>query len=182
VLLLGLGIGAAIAEDEVVDDTEQVTRIGELETDLAQSEEARRQAEDALGDEQDERRDELSERDARIAELEEELAAATDELAAIEEFAQATEQAEAQAQAEAEATSFGPGVHVVGTDIQPGTYRTDGPGGGQLDLCYWARLSGLSGEFDDIITNGVPQGPATVEIAGSDAAFETSGCEWELVP
>ncbi len=181
VVLTGMGIGAAIAEDEVVDDTEQAARIAALEDELAEKKEATRQAEEAMSDEQEGLSDELSERDARIDELEEQLAAATDELAAMEEFAQAAADAEAQAQAEAEATSFGPGVHVVGTDIQPGTYRTDGPGGGQFDLCYWARLRGLSGEFDDLITNGIPEGPATVEIAESDVAFETSGCRWELV-
>jgi hypothetical protein len=181
VFLLGIGIGAATAEDEVVDDAEQTARIAELEEELAEVQTARSQAEDDLRDERGAAREEVSERDARIEELEEQLEEATDELAAFEEFAQAAEEADAEAEAEAEARTFGPGVHVVGTDIQPGTYRTDGPGDGQFDMCYWARLSGLSGEFDDVITNGIPEGPATVEIAESDAAFETSGCEWELV-
>lgn len=63
---------------------------------------------------------------------------------------------------------------MVGEDIEPGVYRTDGSG-----TCYWARLSGLGGGLGDIIANGLPSGPATVEISPSDAAFESSGCgEW----
>ena len=72
----------------------------------------------------------------------------------------------------------GDGTFLVGEDIQPGTYQTDG--GGEFG-CYWARLSDTSGEFEGIIANGNPQGPTTVTISASDAAFETSGCsEWTL--
>lgn len=74
------------------------------------------------------------------------------------------------------ATSFGDGTHVVGQDIEPGTYRTSGPASGGLGMCYWSRLSNTSGEFDAIIANGVPTGPATVTIRSGDEAFETTGC------
>ncbi len=67
--------------------------------------------------------------------------------------------------------SFGNGTHRVGTDIAPGTYRA--PGG---DACYWARLSGFSGEIDDVIANGGFNANPTVTIASSDAGFETRGC------
>lgn len=43
--------------------------------------------------------------------------------------------------------AFGPGIHLVGTDIEPGVYRTTG------EITYFARLSGLTGEFSDIIAN-----------------------------
>ena len=70
----------------------------------------------------------------------------------------------------------GDGTFLVGEDIQPGTYRTDGEEG-----CYWARLSDASGELESIIANGNPQGPTTVTISTSDAAFETNGCSgWIL--
>lgn len=74
-----------------------------------------------------------------------------------------------------EGTIPGTGILLVGEDIQPGTYRGDGSSG----YCYWARLSGTSGSFDDIIANGNPGGPTVVTIAESDVAFETSDCgEW----
>lgn len=64
---------------------------------------------------------------------------------------------------------------VVGTDIQPGTYRTTGPTAG-FPLCYWARLRNTTG---DIITSGMPTGPASVTILATDKAFQTGGCvEW----
>lgn len=70
----------------------------------------------------------------------------------------------------------GDGTFLVGEDIDPGTYRTDGG-----EFCYWARLSDTSGELESIITNGSAQGPTTVTVSASDAAFETSGCsDWTL--
>lgn len=72
-------------------------------------------------------------------------------------------------------TTFGDGIHVVGTDIQPGTYRAEG-----TDGCYWARLSGFSG--DDIITNDIGDGTRIVEIQATDVGFESSRCgTWTLV-
>lgn len=70
------------------------------------------------------------------------------------------------------ATSFADGTLVVGTDIQPGTYKAPNPNGS----CYFARLKGTSGGFDDIITNGNPSGPVTVTIKATDKAFESSRC------
>lgn len=70
----------------------------------------------------------------------------------------------------------GDGTFLVGEDIQPGTYETEGS-----ESCYWERLSGTSGTFDDIITNGLPTGPTTITISPSDEAFLTEGCsEWTL--
>ncbi|MGW0802777.1 hypothetical protein [Nonomuraea sp. NPDC002799] len=64
---------------------------------------------------------------------------------------------------------------IVGTDIQPGTYRTAGP----IDnspACYWARLRSVTGGE---IATGMPTGAATVTIASTDKAFLTAGCaEW----
>ncbi|MFI6732016.1 hypothetical protein ACIBI9_03705 [Nonomuraea sp. NPDC050451] len=64
---------------------------------------------------------------------------------------------------------------VVGTDIQPGTYRTAGPTAG-IPMCYWARLRSATG---DEIASGMPAGPASVTILATDKAFRTAGCaEW----
>jgi len=75
-------------------------------------------------------------------------------------------------------TRFGPGIHLVGIDIQAGLYRSEG------GVDYFARLSGVSGDFGEIIANGIPSedGPALVEILPEDAAFESTGDgEWYLV-
>jgi hypothetical protein len=72
----------------------------------------------------------------------------------------------------------GDGIWLVGSDIQPGTYRNEN--GGQ---CYWARLSGTSGTFGDIIANGNSSGQVVVTISPSDKAFETQRCgTWVKVP
>lgn len=60
------------------------------------------------------------------------------------------------------------GISLVGVDIQPGTYRSD-----KAD-CYWARLSGTGGGFEDIIANS--NGATVVTIDSSDNAFESRRC------
>ena len=70
------------------------------------------------------------------------------------------------------ATSFGDGSWVVGSDIQPGTYRSSITGSG----CYWQRLSGFSGESADIIANEYTDAISVVEIASTDAGFSTERC------
>jgi hypothetical protein len=68
------------------------------------------------------------------------------------------------------------GIYLVGTDIKPGQYKS-GPSGD----CYWARLSGTSGDLDDILANH-NGGNSVVTIRKSDKAFETNNCgEWKRV-
>ena len=67
--------------------------------------------------------------------------------------------------------SFNDGIFRIGTDIQPGTYKNEG-----TDFCYWARLSGLSGESTDILSNDNPRGQTYVTIEASDYAFESQNC------
>lgn len=69
------------------------------------------------------------------------------------------------------AAQFGDGVHLVGIHIAPGRYRVENASG-----CYYARLSGVSGGFGDIIANNNVDGTVTVDIAASDFAFESSRC------
>lgn len=72
----------------------------------------------------------------------------------------------------------GDGFYTVGEEIAPGTWRSTGGG----DACYWERLSGFSGEFEDIITNYFGTAGVTVTISSSDAAFKTERCGmWEYV-
>lgn len=75
-------------------------------------------------------------------------------------------------EAAVKANSFdGTGTFVVGTDIQPGTYRAPATPG-----CYWERLSSTSGDFDALIANDNADGPVVVTIAESDAAFSANDC------
>jgi hypothetical protein len=69
--------------------------------------------------------------------------------------------------------TFGDGVHVVGEDIPPGLYFISEP---TDHSCYWARLSGLDGESEQILENHSSEGPTVVEIRPPDVAFESSGC------
>ncbi len=68
-----------------------------------------------------------------------------------------------------------PGTYLAGTyrvpgEIKPGIYRAEG------GIDYWARLSGLSGDFSDTIQNDLPpDGLCYVEVKPTDAAFRFSG-------
>ncbi len=68
-------------------------------------------------------------------------------------------------------TTFSDGMYIVGTDIKPGTYKSSGQSG-----CYYARLSGFSGDLGDIIANDNTDNPAIVTIASDDKGFQSSNC------
>lgn len=76
-------------------------------------------------------------------------------------------------------TSFGDGTWEIGAAaglVAPGKYRTTVPG--SSSNCYWERLKGTSGGFDDIIANDNvdPGTPTVVTIAATDVAFKSRGC------
>ena len=72
--------------------------------------------------------------------------------------------------------AFGPGTHIVGEDVEPGIYET----GIVTDIlgCGWDRLSGLSGEPDDIIAGNAVSNHDVAEIMAEDAAFDTDCEAW----
>jgi len=62
------------------------------------------------------------------------------------------------------------GTWLVGSEVKPGTYRSQNFGD-----CYWARLRSTDGGINAIIDNGL--GPnQTVTIKRTDKAFETARC------
>ena len=62
--------------------------------------------------------------------------------------------------------------------VVPGRYRSEPINGFG---CYWARLSGVSGEFADILANAnVAEGSAIVQIKPSDQAIRLR--LWQLDP
>ena len=65
-------------------------------------------------------------------------------------------------------TFAGEGTFRVGTDVQPGTYTSEGGSN-----CYWARLSATG---DDIIDNNLSSGPQVLTVQASDGLIETSRC------
>lgn len=161
---------AAAIEVERLED-----HVAALTDELAASERALERAQEAAALAEDEAQ-ESAERELkdRMAEAEAELDKARREIAETRSELEEREAKLTQEEALQARSTFGTGIHVVGQDIEPGTYRTEGSGS-----CYWARLRGLGGELGDVIANGLPQGPATVKIRPSDVAFETSGCgQW----
>ena len=75
-------------------------------------------------------------------------------------------------------TTIGDGIWAVGSQVAPGTYSNAGG-----SFCYWARLSGFSGELGDTIANGISDSPQTITINSGDAGFESSGCgTWTRTP
>lgn len=76
------------------------------------------------------------------------------------------------------ATGFaGDGEYLVGEDIAPGTYKTEGPE--DEWGCYWERAKDASGEFESIIANNNLQGPGRVTLNKGEV-FKTNRCqEWK---
>lgn len=70
--------------------------------------------------------------------------------------------------------SVGNGITAVGSLLSPGVFVNQSPG----SSCYWARLSGFSGEFDDIIANDLEAGSGQVimSVHPGDAGVEISRC------
>lgn len=67
------------------------------------------------------------------------------------------------------------GTHLVGIDIEPGIY-VGLAGEGLFKSCYWARLSNLTGQLDDILANDNAEGLYYVEVLPQDKALKTA-CE-----
>ena len=131
--ILGLGVG------QIGD------RTGEVPVLEAELREVKRQlfnAESDLDVRTDERDRARGQRDVAqraVEAAEEEMEVRLVELEAREADVAAREAAVGQVEAEVAARSFGTGTHVVGVDIEAGTYRAE------ASNCYWARLSGLGG-------------------------------------
>jgi hypothetical protein len=66
---------------------------------------------------------------------------------------------------------IGPGTYVVGRQLAPGRWQSDGP-----DLCYWERLSGLTGTLGEVLATGTGTGPVDVEVLPTDVGFGSLGC------
>lgn len=66
------------------------------------------------------------------------------------------------------------GTYTVGTDIAPGTYRSEGPVTGKV--CYFKRLKG-----DEVIDSALTKKPQVIQIEPTDTVFKTDRCQpWQL--
>jgi hypothetical protein len=72
------------------------------------------------------------------------------------------------------------GTYLVGQDILPGLYLTAGATGGAM--CSWLRRSSIgSGDASNVIDHGESPNAQYVDIAPTDKAFETHGCQtWSI--
>ena len=71
--------------------------------------------------------------------------------------------------------SLDPGTHKVGTDIEAGVYA--GTAGADIgEWCTWRRLSGVTGDSDEIIAIENEMGQFYVEVLPTDNYFKV-GCE-----
>jgi len=66
------------------------------------------------------------------------------------------------------ATEFGDGTYLVGTDIAPGSYRSDGPAA--AGRCSWARLQDAS-----VVASAVTGGPTHLTTTGGEY-LRVAGC------
>lgn len=171
-LLLGMGIGVAASDDQAkVDElAQQMSLIEKQAADAEQvATDIRTQADaevasaraDALTEVTAENAARQAELDARVAELD-------GREAGLAQREEAVTVLEKQA---ADGSLPGDGVYLVGSEVAPGTYRAGSPAD-----CYWERRSGLSGEFSDVITNGLGASDSTVTIRASDVAFSSARC------
>ena len=66
------------------------------------------------------------------------------------------------------------GTYMVGSDIAPGTWHTDGG-----SRCYYERSRNTEGTISSIIKNDNFTGPTTITVKASDASVKFSGdCVW----
>lgn len=76
--------------------------------------------------------------------------------------------------------SFTDGAYQIGSELAPGTYRTEGSAMPQFPTCNWKRFRATG---QGLIASGSSTGPTTVVIEPTDGAFESRGCRpWARQP
>lgn len=70
--------------------------------------------------------------------------------------------------------SFTDGAYQVGSELEPGTYRTEGSAVDLFPSCHWKRFrAGGQG----LVASGSSTGPTAITIDPTDGAFESRGCQ-----
>lgn len=70
----------------------------------------------------------------------------------------------------------GQGSHLVGIDIQPGTWRSVGD---RVENCYWEISDSSGGIIDNAAVSVAP--PLTITIPATAAGFTATGCSFERI-
>jgi hypothetical protein len=153
-LVLGLIIGAAVGSSLSAPTAEDKADAVQQKEDLA--------AADEMIDEQ---RGKIFELTSHEKDLDDREAALVTRDAAVAAREAAVTTVEAAVAAN---TIPGDGTYIVGTDVQPGTYRSEGG-----SSCYWARLNATG---DDIIDNNLASGPAVLTIQAGDGLIKVNNC------
>lgn len=158
IVAVGIGGAGAAGDDMTAELTAAEARAEQAEAEASEAEDALEEAEARADDAEAAARAELED---EYAQREQELADRTAELDAREtEISQAEEVASM--------SEFGNGVWHVGVDIVPGRYRAEGG-----SSCYWQKSP--VDASDDIIDNGLVDGPTTVVIQ-DDILFTSQDC------
>ena len=76
-------------------------------------------------------------------------------------------------------SSFGDGIHFIGTDIVAGLYNIGTPE--NIDECEWGRIGSFEGTEGQVVESGLHSDRLVAEIASTDAAFYTFDCgTWNI--
>jgi len=116
--------------------------------------------------------DKVKQKDQKVAQQEKPQQEQPRQEQAQNQEQQPRQQGGAAQEPEPQKATFSNGTYLVGTDIQPGTYRTrEGS-----PNCYYERLRNFSGGINSILANANTYAPAIVTIRPSDAGFNSQGC------
>jgi flagellar biosynthesis GTPase FlhF len=180
VLVIGIGIGAAIQSSEVdqLEDEKAALqkKVNDREAQRRSDEaEARRVEQERQRTTQEEQRRQAADEQRRQQEEQRRLA----EEQARQQQEQQRQQEAQQREAAQQNTLPGDGLFAVGADIRPGRFRTGGPSGGNPVGCYYAILN--SPDTSEIATNNITKGPAIVDLSAGKY-FETQSCQqWQRI-
>lgn len=171
-LILGAGVGSSSgpeispAAQKQIDAAHSAQHKAETDRDDARA--AQQQAEserDQARDELTAAQDDLTTRGAALDKRKADLDKRQSDL-------DAREKKVSGAEAAAKANSFGgDGIYLVGTDIQPGTYKA-----GPSPDCYTEVDRDLDGGLDSIMSNNITSGPVVLKVPSSAKAIKVNGC------
>ena len=116
--------------------------------------------------------DKVKQKDQKVAQQEKPQQEQPRQEQAQNQEQQPRQQGGAAQEPEPQKATFSNGTYLVGTDIQPGTYRTrEGS-----PNCYYERLKNFTGGLNSILANANTYAPAVVTIRPTDAGFNSQGC------